>query len=160
MMMRDDTESVAELELLRAQRAQLASRLKTPWWYVAGCTVAWALACATPIGSHYFRGAGYGGGLLAIVILLLLQQALVRVSGLNVGFGTSQFPSGRPWAIALAVVILANSALEGLLLEHHLLAAAIMVAVLATFAGVSCWQGHLRAIRRDLAAGTVTRRAG
>jgi hypothetical protein len=28
---RDDTENVAELELLRAQRAQLASRLKTPW---------------------------------------------------------------------------------------------------------------------------------
>ena len=31
MVMRDDTENVAELELLRAQRAQLASRLKTPW---------------------------------------------------------------------------------------------------------------------------------
>jgi len=30
MVMRDDTENVAELELLRAQRAQLASRLKTP----------------------------------------------------------------------------------------------------------------------------------
>ena len=29
-MMRRDTENVAELELLRAQRAQLASRLKTP----------------------------------------------------------------------------------------------------------------------------------
>jgi len=155
--MKDNTESVAELELLRAQRAQLAGRLKTPWWYVAGCTFAWALACATPIGSHYFRGAGFAGGLLAIVILLALQQALVRVSGLAVGLGTSVFPSGRPWAIALAAVILANSALEGLLLEHHLLAAAIVVSVVATLAGVSCWQGHLRAIRRDLEAGRVTR---
>jgi len=35
MVMRDDMENVAELELLRTQRAQLASRLKTPWYVVA-----------------------------------------------------------------------------------------------------------------------------
>ena len=38
--MRDDMENVAEL--LRTQRAQLASRLKTPWWYVAATAFAWA----------------------------------------------------------------------------------------------------------------------
>ena len=42
MVMRDDMENVAELELLRTQRAQLASRLKTPWWYVAATAFAWA----------------------------------------------------------------------------------------------------------------------
>ncbi len=40
MVMRDDMENVAEL--LRTQRAQLASRLKTPWWYVAATAFAWA----------------------------------------------------------------------------------------------------------------------
>jgi hypothetical protein len=42
MVMRDDMENVAELELLRTQRAHLASRLKTPWWYVAATAFAWA----------------------------------------------------------------------------------------------------------------------
>ena len=95
MVMRDDTENVAELELLRAQRAQLASRLKTPWWYVAGVAFAWAVAFAMPIGSHYLTGAGIGGALLAIVVFLLLQHALARVSGVAVGLRTWQYPSGR-----------------------------------------------------------------
>ena len=153
MVMRDDTENVAELELLRAQRAQLASRLKTPWWYVAGMAFAWAVAFAMPIGSHYLTGAGIGGILLVIVVFLLLQHALARVSGVDVGIRTWQYPSGRAWSIALAVVILAASAAEGLLLEHGLLAAAIVVGVLATVAGTVCWLGHLRGIRRDLEAG-------
>jgi hypothetical protein len=55
--MRDGTEHVAELELLRVQRAQLASRLKTPWWYIAGTAFALAVACAVPVGSHYLIGA-------------------------------------------------------------------------------------------------------
>jgi hypothetical protein len=153
LLTRDDTETVAELELLRAQRAQLASRLKTPWWYVAGSAVAWASAFAMPIASRYLTVAYPWCGLLAIVMLLLLQHALARVSGVAVGIQTSHYPSGRPWTIALAVLILANSAVETLLLEHGLLAAAIVVGVLATLAGVGCWQGHLRGIRRDLETG-------
>jgi hypothetical protein len=48
---------------------------------------------------------------------------------------------------------LAASVAEGLLLEHGLLASAIVVGVVATLAGTFCWLGRLRAIRRDLAAG-------
>jgi len=152
-MMRRDTENVAELELLRAQRAQLASRLKTPWWYVAGTAFAFAVAFAMPIGSHYLTGAGIGGSLLVIVVFLLLQHALARVSGVDVGIRTWQYPSGRAWTIALVVVIFAASIAESLLLEHGLLAAAIVVGVLATVAGTCCWLGHLRGIRRDLETG-------
>ena len=153
MVMRDDTENVAELELLRAQRAQLASRLKTPWWYVAGTAFAWAVAFAMPIGSHYLTGAGIGGALLAIVVFLLLQHALARVSGVAVGLRTWQYPSGRAWTIGMAVIIFAASGVEGLLLDRGLLAAAIVVGVLATLAGTGCWLGHLRGIRRDLETG-------
>ncbi|MGH3162937.1 MAG: hypothetical protein ACRDOC_13730, partial [Streptosporangiaceae bacterium] len=117
--MRDDTENVAELELLRAQRAQLASRLKAPWWYVAGTAFALAVACAVPIGSRYLIGAGLWCTLLAIVVFDLLQLALARVSGVDVGTRTlRQYPSGRAWFIAMLVVIMANSAVGTLLLEH------------------------------------------
>jgi hypothetical protein len=151
--MRDDTENVAELELLRAQRAQLASRLKTPWWYVAGTAVAFAVAFAVPIGSRYLTGVYLWGCLLAIVVFFLLQYALARVSGVDVGVRTSQYPSGRAWTVAMVVVIFAASWVEGLLLQHGLLAAAIVVCVLATLAGTVCWLGHLRGIRRDLETG-------
>ena len=156
MVMRDDTQKVAELELelLRAQRAQLASRLKTPWWYVAGMTFGWAVAFAMPIGDHYLVGAGIVGTLLVIAVVSLLQYALARVSGVDVGTRTlRQYPSGRAWFIAMLVVLLAASAVETLLLEHGLLAAAIVVAVLATLPGTGCWLGHLRGIRRDLETG-------
>jgi hypothetical protein len=153
MAMGDDMENVAELELLRAQRAHLASLLKTPWWYVAATAFAWAVAFAMPIGSHYLIGAGAWCALLAIVVLFLAQRALARVSGVDVGTRTWQYPSGRAWTIAIIVVILAGSGGETLLLDHGLLAAAIVVGVLATLAGTGCWQGHLRGIRRDLETG-------
>ncbi len=151
--MRDDTENVAELELLRAQRAQLASRLKPPWWYVAAMAFGWAVAFAMPIGSRYLTGVGIGGSLLVIVVFLLAQHALARVSGVDVGIVTWQYPSGRAWTIAIVAVIFAADVVETLLVEHGLLAAAIVAGVLATVAGTCCWQGHLRGIRRDLATG-------
>jgi len=46
-----------------------------------------------------------------------------------------------------------QNGVETLLLDHGLLAAAIVVGVLATLAGTGCWQGHLRGIRRDLETG-------
>ncbi len=146
-------ERVPELELLRAQRAQLASRLKTPRWYVAATAFAWAVAATMPIGSHYLIGAGAWCALLAIVVLLLAQQALARASGVDVGLRTWQYPSGRVWTIAMVVVIVAACGVETLLLDHGLLAPAIVAGVLATLAGTGCWQGHLRGIRRDLETG-------
>ena len=106
-----------------------------------------------PIGSHYLTGAGIGGSLLVIVVFLLLQHALARVSGVDVGIRTWQYPSGRAWTIAIVVVIFAASWAESIVLEHGLLAAAIVVGVLATLAGTGCWLGHLRGIRRDLETG-------
>jgi hypothetical protein len=157
MVMRDGTENVAELELLRAQRAQLASRLQAPWWYVAGMVFALAVACAVPIGSHYLIGAGAECTLLAIVVLCLLQYALTRVSGVDVGTQIWRSPSGRAGTIGMVVVILAASVVERLLLDHGLLAATIVVGVLATLAGTACWQGHLRGVRRDLETGRGAR---
>jgi hypothetical protein len=153
VVMRDSTESVAELELLRTQRAQLASRLKTPWWYVAGTTVVMALAFSMPIGSHYLVGAGAWCVLLVIVVSFGLQHALARASGVALGVRTWQYPSGRAWTIAMVVLIFTASEVETILLTHGRLAAAIAVGVLATLAGTACWQGHLWGIRRDLATG-------
>jgi hypothetical protein len=152
---RDETEKIAELELelLTAQRAQLASRLKTPWWYVAGSTVMTAVAFAIPIAAHYLTGAYLWGILLIIVVFFPLQYALTRVSGVALPMRTWPYPSGRPWTIAMVVVILAASDAESSLLKHGRLADAILVGVLATLAGTGCWQGHLRGIRRDLETG-------
>jgi hypothetical protein len=151
--MRDGTENVAQLELLRAQRAALASRLKTPWWYVAGSLAVMAVAFSMPLGSHYLIGGGLWCALLAIVASLLLQYALARASGVDVGMRIWQYPSGRAWTIAMVVLILAASGVETVLLEHHRLAVAIAVGALATLVGTACWQGHVRSIRRDLASG-------
>jgi hypothetical protein len=153
MVTRDDLENVAELELLRAQRAQLASRLNTPWWYVAAIAFAWAVAFAMPIGSHYLIGAGAWCALLAIVVFFLAQRALALVSGVDVGTRTWRYPSSRAWTIAMIVVIFAASGVETLLLDQGLLTAAIVVGVLATLVGTACWQRHLRGIRRDLETG-------
>jgi len=70
-----------------------------------------------------------------------------------VGIMNWQYPSGRAWTIAIVVVIFAAGVMETILLEHGLLAVAIVVGVLATLAGTGCWQGHLRGIRRDLETG-------
>jgi len=111
------------------------------------------VAFAMPIGSRYLTGASIVRSMLVIVVFLLAQYALARVSGVDVGIRTWQYPSGRAWTIALVVVIFAASIAESLLLEHGLLAAAIVVGVLATVAGTGCWLGHLRGIRRDLETG-------
>jgi hypothetical protein len=157
--MRDGAENVAELELLRAQRAQLARRLQPPWWYVPVCAVGWAAAFAAPIASHYLvdDGAAAGLDLLALVVLLLLQYALARASGVVVVSRTWHYPSGRAGTVAMVVVIIAASQVERLLLQHGQLAAAIVTGVLATVAAVGCWQAHLRGIRRDLATGRGAR---
>lgn len=153
MVTRDGTENIAQLELLRTQRAQLASRLKAPWWYVAGTAVVMALAFSMPIGSHYLIGAGAWCALLVVVVSFGLQHALARVSGVALGLRTWQYPSGRAWTIAMVVLIFTASEVETVLLSHDRLGAAVAVGVLATLAGTACWQGHLWGIRRDLATG-------
>lgn len=153
MAMEDGSDGAAELELLRAQRARLASRLRTPWWYVAGVALTLAVACAIPIGSRHVRGAGIGIALLAIAMLLLLRHALIRVSGVGLSSRAAQYPSARPWSIGMAAVILANSAVEPLFLDRDLLTIAILIGVIAALVGTVCLLGQLRGIRRDLETG-------
>jgi hypothetical protein len=151
--MKDDQGNVPELERLRAQREQLVNRLRTPWWYLAAYGFTLALTCAVPIVSHYFNGAGAWSGLLGIVVFYLLQQALAQTWGVSVGTRTLRYPSGRAAGIALMVVVIVASVVEIALLRRDLLAAAIVVGVLATLAGVACWWAHLRGIRYDLRTG-------
>lgn len=150
--MRRDEESSPELEMLRVQRAQLASQLKTPWWYVAAMTVVLALICAMPIGTHYLPGVGAWGGVLAIAVFYLVQHALARATGVAITTRTLRYPSARSWGIAMIVIVVAASEGESLLLRHGPLGAAIALGVFATLAEVGCWVGHLRGIRRDLEA--------
>jgi hypothetical protein len=113
----------------------------------------WAVAFAMPIGSRYLTGAGIGGQPARHRGVPPGAARLARVSGVDVGIVTWQYPSGRAWTIAIVVVIFTADVMETLLLEHGLLAAAIVAGVLATVAGSGCWQGHLRGIRRDLETG-------
>ena len=154
--MSNAAEDVAELERLRAQRAQLANRVRAPWWYLAAFAVVLALICAVPIASHYLSGLGNWSALVAIVVFYLLQGALARASGVAVGTRTLRYPSGRAAGIAMMVVVVAAVVAEMVLLRRGLLGAAIVVGVLATAVGAGCQQAHLRGIRRDLRTGGGT----
>ncbi len=151
--MSDDPRTTEQLELLRAQRARLASVISTPWWYVSATALSWAIAAAMPFGSRYVVGGGAGCAVLAIAVLLLAQYALAQVNGVEVGVRTWRYPSGRVWTVAIVVIIVAACEGETLLLDRGLLTAAVLVGVLAAGAGTGCWLGRLRSIRRDLGAG-------
>ncbi|NUP53841.1 MAG: hypothetical protein HOW97_41945 [Catenulispora sp.] len=153
--MSDQAENVTEL--LRAQRARLAGRLRAPWWYVAGSVAVMALAFAMPIGAHYLVGGAIWCVLLSIAAFLLLHYAMSRASGVDVGLQTWRFPSGRVWTLAMAAVILAATSGEALLLDHGLLGLAITVGAVAALTAAVCWQGHMRAVSRDLETGTAAR---
>ncbi len=151
--MREAPQDVAELGQLRAQREQLANRVRAPWWYLAGYAGVLALICAVPFGSHYFRGTWSWSGLVAIALFYLLQRALARVTGVAVGTRTLRYPSGRPAGIMLMMVVTAAVVAEMVLITRGLTVAAIVAGVLATAVGTACHQAHLRGIRRDLRMG-------
>ena len=148
-MMNDGAQDTAELEQLRAQRAQLADRLRAPWWYLPVFTVGMALICAVPIGTHYVAEEGNWSTIVALVLFYLLQQALARSTGVAVS-RTLRYPSGRAAGIAMMAVVVAALVAEWLLLRHAMVTAAIVAAVLATVIAAVCQQAHLRGIRHDL----------
>jgi hypothetical protein len=146
-------DGVPELEQLRAQRAELADRVRAPWWYLAAFAVSLAVVCAVPVASHYSSIAGGWPDLAALAVFYLLQAALARVSGVSIGTRTLRYPSGRAAGVAMIVVVVAAVVAEGLLLRHGLLAAAVATGLAGAVAGTGCQLAHLRGIRRDLRAG-------
>ena len=123
-----DLGNAADLELLHAQRARPASRLRTPWWYVVATTLAWVRCVRDADRIHYLTGTGIGSALLAIVVFLLAQHALARAGGVDLGIATWKYPSGRAWTVAIVMIILPADAVEASLLDHRLLPAAIVSA--------------------------------
>jgi hypothetical protein len=153
--MRDVAGDPAALELLREQRSRLADRMRAPWWYLAGGAVVWAVAFAGPISSRYLpRSVPTWPVLVAALALAgLLQWRMTRVTGISLGIPDLTYRPGRPVRITMLVVSVAAIMTEHVLIDHGLLAAAIVVAVLAMAAGVASIQAALRGIRKDLRAG-------
>jgi hypothetical protein len=160
--MRDVAKDPAVLELLRVQRDRLADRLRPPWWYLPGVTIAWAVAFAGPFTLRYFPRVDYWTiAVIQLSVWCLLQWGLTRATGMKVGprplrvlrDGLFYYRPGRPALIAIIVVSLAAGETEFLLLRHSLLAAAIVVAVLAVGVEVALQQAWLREIRQALRDG-------
>jgi hypothetical protein len=152
--MRAGTADQAALERLRAQRRRLADRMRPPWWYLAGAAIVWGLVFALPFSRYLPKGFSLWPFLVAgLAVACLLQWRFVRVTGISVGIPDLTYRPGRPARIAMLVVSLGAIVTEHFLIDHGLLAAAIVVAALAVVAGVGAVQAAVRGIRQDLRAG-------
>ena len=168
MVMRDDTENLAELELLRVQRSRLADRMRPPWWYLPGTAIVWALYFAGPFTSRSFSSpmsvSTWAIVIPVLAVCCLLQWGMTRATGMKVGprpmrilrDGLFYYRPGRPAGVAIFVVGVAGLWTEGSLIRHGLIVAAIVVAALAVAAQVTAQQVLLRAIRDDLRGGGGT----
>ena len=156
--MQDVTADPAALARLRAQRSQLAERMRPPWWYLTGAAVIGALTFGFPIAARYLPAGFTIWPFLAVALAatLLLQWGLTRATGIKVGFRNLRYPAaGRPVRIAAAAVSVGAITAEHFLIERDLLATAIAVAVLAVVTEVALLQVQLRGIRQELRAGGV-----
>jgi hypothetical protein len=153
--MRDVAGDQAALERLRAQRRRLADRMRTPWWYLTGAAIVWALVFALPFAPRYLpHGLSIWPFLVTgLAVACLLQWRFVRVTGISVGIPDLTYRPGRPARIAMLVVSLGAIVTEHFLIDRGLLAAAIVVAVLAVVTGVGAVRAAVRGIRQDLRAG-------
>jgi hypothetical protein len=154
--MQDVTGDPAALARLRAQRSQLAERMRPPWWYLTGAAVIGALTFGFPIAARYLPPGFPLWPFLAVGLAatLLLQWGLARATGIKMGFRNLRYPaSGRPVRIAAAGVSIGAITFEHLLIENGLLATTIVVAVLAVVTQVALLQVQLRGIRQELRTG-------
>jgi hypothetical protein len=152
--MRDVARDPAALELLRMQRSRLADRMRLPWWYQSGLAILWALVFASPFISRFLPHVPiWPIGLAAVAVACLLQWGLARATGIKLPFRNLRYRPGRPVGIAILVVSLATIVTEGLLIEHGLLVATIVLAVLAVVAEMALLQAALRVTRRELRVG-------
>jgi hypothetical protein len=153
------------LEQLRVQRSRLADRMRPPWWYLPGTAIVWALFFAGPFTSRSFSSprsvSTWAIVVPAAAVCLLLQWGMTRATGIKAGprplrmlqDGVFYYRPGRPAGIAIAVVTFAGLGIEGSLIRHGLLAAAIVAAALAVAVNVTAQQALLRAIRQNLRGG-------
>ena len=144
----------AALELLRVQRSRLADRMRPPWWYVAGFAMMYGLVFAFPFASRFLGVSVWPFLAAALAVAVPLQWGWTRATGMKMGFRDLSYPGpGRPARYAAVVVSLAAIATEPLLIDHGLLVAAVVVAVLAVAAEVALQEALLRVIRQELRRG-------
>jgi hypothetical protein len=153
--MRDTASDPAALDVLRAQRARLADRMRLPWWFLAGFAFIWALIFAGPFSSRYlpqgiptwpfFLAAAAVGG--------LMQWGLTRVTGIKLPFRNLRYRPGRPVGIAILVVFFAVGESESLLIRRDMIVAAIVIGVLGVVAQMALLQAALQVTRRELQRG-------
>jgi hypothetical protein len=153
------------LELLREQRGRLADRMRPPWWYLPGVAIVWALYFAGPFTSRSFPSPTSASTWAIVVpifaVCCLLQWGMTRATGIKAGprplrilrDGLFYFRPSRPAGIAIFLVSVAGLGIEGSLIRHGLLAAAIVVAALAVAAEVTAQMSVLRAIRQYIRGG-------
>ncbi len=161
----DSLDPADQLELLRVQRSRLADRMRPPWWYLPGVAIVWALFFAGPFTSRSFSSpvsvSTWAILVPVLAVCCLLQWGMTRATGMKAGprplrvlqDGLLYRRPGRRAGIAIVVVSFAGLGIEGSLIRHGLLAAAIVVAVLAVAAEVTAQQALLRAFRQDLRGG-------
>jgi hypothetical protein len=141
----------AALELLRAQRSRLADRMRPPWWYLTGCAIMYALVFAFPFASRFLGVSIWPFFVAALVVAVPLQWGWTRVTGIKMGFRNLSSPGpGRAARYAVVVVSLGAIVTDPLLIDHGLLVAAVVVAVLAVVAEVALQEALLRGIRQEL----------
>jgi hypothetical protein len=155
--MREVAGDPAALELLRVQRNRLADRVRTPWWYLTGSAIAWAVLFAGPFILQYLlHGVSTWPSLIftaaALCLLRLLPWGLARATGIAVRLRNFRYRLGLPALIAMIVVCFAAGETETVLIRHGLLAVAIVVAVLAVAAQVALLQARVRGIRQEVRA--------
>jgi hypothetical protein len=162
LQMRGMAGNPVALDLLEVQRNRLADRLRTPWWYLAGSAIAWAVGSTDQFSLRYLSRADYWAiGFAELAVWCLLQWGLARATGIIVGprplrvlrDGLFYYRPGRPALIAILVVTLALGETEFLLIRHGLLAVAIVVAALGVVIQVALQQAWLRGIRQALRDG-------
>ena len=95
--MRDVASDPAALELLRAQRARLADRLRPPWWYLTGVAIMFALVFAFPFASRFLGVSIWPFFVAALLVAVPLQWRSARATGINMGFRNLSSPGpARP----------------------------------------------------------------
>ena len=152
--MRDVARDPAALERLQVQRTRLADRMRPPWWYLPSAAILWALAFAFPFASRFLGASTWPFIVAALAVAVALQWGWTRATGIKMGFRNLSYPGpGRPVRYAMLVVSLGVIFTQPFLIDHGLLAVAVVVAALAVAAEVALQQALLRVTRRELRAG-------
>ena len=156
--MNDETDGRAVAERVRAQ---MADRARLPWWYVTVQGLAMlALLLQAPVSRLTDSVGGYAAlGWPVVIVMVAGPMLLRRVRGADVGRpNLAAYPSTRRMGIAFLAVAAPGALVESLLAHHHLIVAAIALAVLLTAASTAYQVRENAAIRDDIRDGRATPR--